>query len=164
MYIYAPCRQYRFSPAARGNGSILLSRRSVKMRGRACERDLRLRREKGRERLIAGQIDYGAIALRRPAPGECASQAIPRESSKARGRSAFSPARAGNTRWSRRRSRGCPVQPRACGEHPASSRFATEVIGSAPRVRGTLEGDISGLVADRFSPARAGNTAQGQRS
>ena len=50
-----------------------------------------------------------------------------------------------------------PVHPRACGEHGSTSGTVRVVAGSFPRVRGTLERPLDGIVGGRFIPARAGN-------
>ena len=70
----------------------------------------------------------------------------------------FSPARAGNTHSTR--SSGCcsTLQPRTRGEHPVTDRECTRFFASAPHARGTRGVHRVRLVADRFSPARAGNT------
>jgi len=51
--------------------------------------------------------------------------------------SRFSPAWAGNGRWSRRTYRARPVQPRVGGERSAGAVCAVAYGGSAPRGRGT---------------------------
>ena len=56
------------------------------------------------------------------------------------------------------------VQPRACGELFLTSAQNEEEAGSAPRVRGTLRFMIPADREHRFSPARAGNSAQLCRS
>ncbi len=70
----------------------------------------------------------------------------------------FSPARAGNTRFTCPRWRGGPVQPRACGEHSIAWHAPALPDGSAPRVRGTQRMQTTAQGRGRFSPARAGNT------
>ncbi len=70
----------------------------------------------------------------------------------------FSPARAGNTAVSGRRSSYLAVQPRACGEHCPMARMRNLLPGSAPRVRGTPAMLPKFDCSMRFSPARAGNT------
>ena len=68
------------------------------------------------------------------------------------------PACAGNTPpWSDRR-RGPRDHPRVCGEHNSSKRGTPSLMGSSPRVRGTLyhtvrDGALLGII-----PACAGNT------
>ena len=70
----------------------------------------------------------------------------------------FIPARAGNTLSSQNACVMVAVHPRACGEHTPLSRHLPATGGSSPRVRGTLEARIRQLEAQRFIPARAGNT------
>ena len=50
------------------------------------------------------------------------------------------------------------VQPRVCGEHECGLSLLFQVIGSAPRVRGTRERLPVLSLRRRFSPACAGNT------
>ncbi len=73
----------------------------------------------------------------------------------------FSPARAGNTARFLFRVQLLAVQPRACGEHRPCHRNSGRAVGSAPRVRGTRLAAAVHLIAQRFSPARAGNTCAG---
>ncbi len=71
----------------------------------------------------------------------------------------FIPAHAGNTPSISAWVSSTPVHPRACGEHFATIARTRPVLGSSPRMRGTLlhleqrTGDL------RFIPAHAGNTA-----
>ena len=53
------------------------------------------------------------------------------------------------------------VHPRACGEHTPKIISDSSLIGSSPRVRGTLSGFIGQEHPQRFIPARAGNTLTG---
>ena len=71
----------------------------------------------------------------------------------------FIPARAGNTAPTPRPS--CPraVHPRSRGEHKFSHRQSPSGPGSSPLARGTRAASPRGGGADRFIPARAGNTA-----
>ena len=70
----------------------------------------------------------------------------------------FIPARAGNTiRRDSPRSR-YPVHPRAGGEHIGASGIPSSGSGSSPRGRGTHVLAPLGGRAQRFIPARAGNT------
>ena len=75
-----------------------------------------------------------------------------------RGRRRFIPARAGNTttRWCC--GRAGTVHPRTCGEHACADRAASAASGSSPHVRGTQRAGPPPLGANRFIPARAGNT------
>ena len=61
---------------------------------------------------------------------------------------------------------GVSVHPRACGEHRSVRRLATDrVIGSSPRLRGTLGRLLAALetAGFRFIPAPAGNTKRRRR-
>ncbi len=71
----------------------------------------------------------------------------------------FSPACAGNTVASVPRTCRVSVQPRVCGEHSRALRALPPGTGSAPRVRGTLQGHPRLRGDRRFSPACAGNTS-----
>ena len=70
----------------------------------------------------------------------------------------FSPAGAGNTGQRSRPAFAPSVQPRGCGEHRQLLPAASEIVGSAPRVRGTLVKRGFRDYEERFSPAGAGNT------
>ena len=70
----------------------------------------------------------------------------------------FSPAYAGNTRDRPPTGLLGSVQPRVCGEHSPDAAEAATQIGSAPRMRGTLEVADHQEDRGRFSPAYAGNT------
>ena len=54
--------------------------------------------------------------------------------------------------------RGLTVHPRACGEHRPDSECKAVMLGSSPRVRGTLSSARWYVHRSRFIPARAGNT------
>ena len=73
----------------------------------------------------------------------------------------FIPAPAGNTLTLCSRSALKTVHPRACGEHPTTPVYHSGVIGSSPRLRGTLRGGQGSGLHGRFIPAPAGNTALG---
>ena len=70
----------------------------------------------------------------------------------------ITPARAGN----RLRLKGLPHveqdHPRACGEQLQSMLSTDTIVGSPPRVRGTVNPFPGGGPADRITPARAGNS------
>ena len=70
----------------------------------------------------------------------------------------FIPARAGNTDRSGARGRPHPVHPRSRGEHGAARIVRVLDLGSSPLARGTPEGGHPERGAERFIPARAGNT------
>ena len=70
----------------------------------------------------------------------------------------FIPARAGNTRCSRRRSCLATVHPRSRGEHQPIARSQARISGSSPLARGTPAHRPIASAHLRFIPARAGNT------
>jgi len=70
----------------------------------------------------------------------------------------FIPAPAGNTPPDRRRRLLGTVHPRACGEHKGVLLRVKVVIGSSPRLRGTLPRLVGRHHQARFIPAPAGNT------
>ena len=70
----------------------------------------------------------------------------------------FIPARAGNTRSTPRSASRASVHPRAGGEHAGTGLRHGLRSGSSPRGRGTPLRDPLVGAADRFIPARAGNT------
>ena len=51
-----------------------------------------------------------------------------------------------------------PVHPRVCGEQPACGQICIHLIGSSPRVRGTVERQAGQQKTGRFIPACAGNS------
>ena len=69
----------------------------------------------------------------------------------------FSPACAGNGLLALPYYNSTPVQPRVCGERGPAWSSARPRAGSAPRVRGTGNLNLSYHIARRFSPACAGN-------
>ena len=76
----------------------------------------------------------------------------------------FIPARAGNTLRVLSTGQRLAVHPRSRGEHGTRRPPITTSPGSSPLARGTLRRDLSPRPADRFIPARAGNTAGGAQS
>ena len=70
----------------------------------------------------------------------------------------FIPARAGNTWRGASSAPPTAVHPRAGGEHPVSGSTRAAAFGSSPRGRGTRQQHLSPPPAERFIPARAGNT------
>ena len=70
----------------------------------------------------------------------------------------FIPARAGNTSSPRRRGPGATVHPRSRGEHDVAVILGLTVSGSSPLARGTQRRPDLRRAAQRFIPARAGNT------
>ena len=72
----------------------------------------------------------------------------------------FIPARAGNTPMYLVTYQTLAVHPRAGGEHHALRIRRDRAVGSSPRGRGTHDDDAHDDEAERFIPARAGNTLQ----
>ena len=147
----AGCRQVvgRFSPARAGNGTSIRALKSMcSVQPRACgERDA----------LTAVITHTGGSAPRVRGTG------LLRDCEPRGGR--FSPARAGNGSHCWTVKPDGTVQPRACGERKNVRRARGVIGGSAPRVRGTEPDEAKSIVANRFSPARAGNgTSQGGKS
>ena len=70
----------------------------------------------------------------------------------------FIPARARDTRYWPSLSAATPAHPRACGEHLMFGHERKRKNGSSPRVRGTHRDSVHSGWAERFIPARAGNT------
>ena len=70
----------------------------------------------------------------------------------------FIPARAGNTALSGPVGTWCPVHPRSRGEHRRDGRTLLLRDGSSPLARGTPTSTRPTIAAERFIPARAGNT------
>ena len=68
------------------------------------------------------------------------------------------PAYAGNTLPTRSVAATIGDHPRVCGEHPTFARPDELVLGSSPRMRGTLRGNGSGSGSYGIIPAYAGNT------
>ena len=73
----------------------------------------------------------------------------------------FIPARAGNTRVESAGARLDAVHPRPRGEHRYRKENARVVIGSSPPARGTPGRGDRLCAGQRFIPARAGNTGEG---
>jgi len=69
----------------------------------------------------------------------------------------FIPAPAGNACRPCISTPSVAVHPRACGERASMITAFGTPRGSSPRLRGTPEGRVDGLVAVRFIPAPAGN-------
>ena len=68
------------------------------------------------------------------------------------------PAYAGNTISLRRRPCGCRDHPRVCGEHGLSGWGSMRLVGSSPRMRGTLCLRFGVHLSGGIIPAYAGNT------
>ena len=73
----------------------------------------------------------------------------------------FSPTHVGNTSLSKRLIWPISVQPHACGEHSIPRPRTICIIGSAPRMWGTLGTTLCQQPIARFSPTHVGNTTQG---
>ena len=71
----------------------------------------------------------------------------------------FIPAPAGNSRSGRNVAAFAAVHPRACGELAICAPACIAVIGSSPRLRGTLLDDARRDRQARFIPAPAGNSS-----
>ena len=69
----------------------------------------------------------------------------------------FIPALAGNIAGQNVLGHGCPVHPRARGEHFKSHTAVTTPLGSSPRSRGTFAKCRIRRICGRFIPALAGN-------
>ena len=135
--------EHRFSPACAGNGTgMKMSIRAHPVQPRVCGERTCERPERhaipGSAPRVRGTVPYlGAVVsgLR------------------------FSPACAGNGRFTCKLPARRPVQPRVCGERDLTTQLPLFFTGSAPRVRGTaMLGRHHGLPL-RFSPACAGNGA-----
>ena len=95
------------------------------------------------------EYDDGSSPLARGTPGEPATEPVEVR---------FIPARAGNTRLSRKSWDKTPVHPRSRGEHPPSPASPSAAAGSSPLARGTPRRGPARAPGRRFIPARAGNT------
>ena len=69
------------------------------------------------------------------------------------------PAYAGNTNDRNLTLSACGDHPRVCGEHGWMNPSRGVVLGSSPRMRGTLVRHLYGLCDGGIIPAYAGNTA-----
>ena len=141
----SPVHSLRFIPARAGNtvtSSPIASANSVHPRagGEHVAHGTRIRR-------ISGSSPRGRGT---PRGGEVVNL-----------KSRFIPARAGNTHWHTPRSACTTVHPRAGGEHPVPILAHGGEIGSSPRGRGTPHRGWPAVSANRFIPARAGNTCSG---
>ena len=72
----------------------------------------------------------------------------------------FIPARAGNTLSGEPCAHIVAVHPRSRGEHQVIAAVVEQAIGSSPLARGTQGSYTSGVLQERFIPARAGNTKE----
>ncbi len=140
----------RFSPACAGN----TSRRWLSVLSRTVQPRVR------GEHLTTAQGYSDAYGSAPRARGTRRRGHLEREDRR------FSPACAGNTTTSPRRSSPGSVQPRVRGEHYDLPYHVHPSDGSAPRARGTPLTNQRRICQVRFSPACAGNTssAGGSRS
>ena len=70
----------------------------------------------------------------------------------------FIPACAGNRSSAEAGLPGFSVHPRVCGEQLDGLQNAARILGSSPRVRGTVIGRLKNHGHSRFIPACAGNS------
>ncbi len=139
---------YRFSPAHAGNScGWRVCRLTRQVQPRACGEQL-IRRPTWR-------ADSGSAPRMRGTAIRAGSHCC---------RSRFSPAHAGNRNPCSWACCGPAVQPRACGEQSAEGGAVVTRIGSAPRMRGTGRLRTLNAVAERFSPAHAGNRSPVRRA
>ena len=69
------------------------------------------------------------------------------------------PAYAGNTYFGRWRGTALRDHPRVCGEHVSGRKYCSILLGSSPRMRGTLGGHAWRVLFEGIIPAYAGNTS-----
>ena len=101
-----------------------------------------------------GKVWGGGIQIGSSPPARGTHNTI-RDSMK---RNRFIPARAGNTYTPNGSRQLCTVHPRPRGEHASTCRIPSPPTGSSPPARGTRPRERPRRRADRFIPARAGNT------
>ena len=70
----------------------------------------------------------------------------------------YNPAYAGTTRVSERAVYLPTIQPRVCGDYPATAQTRHTGCDTTPRMRGLLKRPGSGPAARRYNPAYAGTT------
>ena len=75
----------------------------------------------------------------------------------------FIPACAGNSLYFWGFFCDLPVHPRVCGEQGSSLAEKAPIVGSSPRVRGTVMPPVVHTLATRFIPACAGNSTRSKR-
>ena len=150
------------SPLARGTprrgGRGGRSDRFIPARaGNTAPRPPRLRRSPVHPRSRGEHFDLGPLPPYGDGSSPLARGTRPRRRRRARpGR--FIPARAGNTCSASRFESGRAVHPRSRGEHVEEQFCRTLSTGSSPLARGTPRTERAHHAADRFIPARAGNT------
>ena len=99
--------------------------------------------------IVSAGTEYGSSPLARGTQADPLQHPL---------RSRFIPARAGNTLEPIFTIHQCSVHPRSRGEHLVDQPRIRFHHGSSPLARGTRQGHPPRRVADRFIPARAGNT------
>ncbi len=72
----------------------------------------------------------------------------------------FIPTDVGNTRQRRWRRIGRPVHPHGCGEHSTNGTRTPDLLGSSPRMWGTLRLPFLLHLPWRFIPTDVGNTSR----
>ena len=134
----------RFIPACAGNSKIyLIPQRHRPVHPRVCgEQSLRV----------------SPPARFRGSSPRVRGTARPRAGGPVRRR--FIPACAGNRPLCSATPRPLTVHPRVCGEQSSLSGEALNLVGSSPRVRGTVQSLCSVISSPRFIPACAGNRRQ----
>ncbi len=70
----------------------------------------------------------------------------------------FIPTHVGNTRPHIPKTVGISVHPHACGEHDAGTLLLADLLGSSPRMWGTLQPHNAVHTRIRFIPTHVGNT------
>ena len=139
-----PWRPSRFIPAPAGNTTRASGIGTNSVHPRAC-----------------GEHDSGA------APAGCRNGSSPRlRGTRRRGKRnppwrRFIPAPAGNTKECGKEPGPHPVHPRACGEHIEKEIKCANPRGSSPRLRGTLQCQISAAVSSGSSPRLRGTRTLG---
>ena len=135
-------RSVRFIPARAGNtDSQSMPSKSITVHPRACG-------EHGKTKSFPHALD-GSSPRVRGTPGDevlaaSAGRFIPARAGNTTGYASgvfsfrFIPARAGNTDEPKLPPQSLAVHPRACGEHRRAEASSTVMLGSSPRVRGTL--------------------------
>ncbi len=131
----------RFIPACAGNATIIpMLTILFTVHPRVCGERRRLRRVRRRR-------NGSSPRVRGTLPWERKSQDCRR----------FIPACAGNAESRPAPRAWPPVHPRVCGERIRRSSRFSHMVGSSPRVRGTLVVLSVGVPGERFIPACAGN-------
>ena len=75
-----------------------------------------------------------------------------------RGQDGIIPARAGSSPTARTWRPARRDHPRACGEQYGTYQVERDGMGSSPRVRGAVDGDVAAVLVPGIIPARAGSS------